>query len=172
MGTEFQKAHEVKEIAETLIDSYHPHLIGSDIEYVFVNPTPKSKGKDVWGRARKITGLNAYLAQKEGFLGGEPSPFFVIEISKEIWDAIPAQSKIALIDHELSHCGYDDEKDAIATLSHDVEEFSGVVKRHGLWQSHLKQFVELANESKKFPLMQGAYDSMEITAFDDKGQAL
>lgn len=154
MATEYQEATDVKELAEMLIDGEHPHLLAARIEYVFVSPTPKSKTKDVWGRARKITGLSAYLGTEKAFRDASPEPFFVIEIAKEIWEAITQEQKIALVDHELSHCGYDDENDQITTLAHDVEEFSGVVSRHGLWRSDIERFVEAAREKDKAPLFE------------------
>jgi hypothetical protein len=165
MATEYQEAPEVKKIATMLIDSDHPHLMGARVEYVFVSPTPKSKNKDIWGRARKITGLPAWLSTEPTFRDNVPDPFFVIEISKEIWDAIPSEQKLALVDHELSHCGYDDEKDCITTMSHDVEEFTGIVKRHGLWRSDVKRFVEVARDNAKSPLFKGV-ESIEFSSGD------
>jgi len=142
----------VKQIAEDLIPKYHQHLIDFDvrIEYVFIDKTPKAKGREVWGTCRKISNLNAFLANGQD--GSDP--FFVITISEPVWEVLPPKSKIALVDHELCHAWaeaqQDEETDGsedVVKLSlrpHDLEEFSCVVRRHGLWRDDIQAFVDAA----------------------------
>lgn len=61
---EFWPAPEVREIAEDLIPRHHDHLQNVRIEYVFRDKCAKDKGRDVWGKARKVSGLNAFLSRK------------------------------------------------------------------------------------------------------------
>jgi predicted metallopeptidase len=159
MATEYLDAIEVYKIARKLIEKHHQHLHGSRIEYVFVTPTPKSKQKEIWGRTRKISGLNAWLSTPENERESIPEPYFVIEISKEIWDFITNEQRIALTDHELSHCGFDDETETITTLAHDVEEFSGVISRNGLWRYDLEEFIKTAKEKDQMPLLEKEIES-------------
>jgi len=142
----------VKQIAEDLIPKYHQHLIDFDvrIEYVFIDKTPKAKGREVWGTCRKISNLNAFLANGQD--GSDP--FFVITISEPVWEVLPPKSKVALVDHELCHAWaeaqQDEETDGsedVVKLSlrpHDLEEFSCVVRRHGLWRDDIQAFVDAA----------------------------
>lgn len=161
----FYEAPEVETIALGLIDKYHQHLIDFQVKvrYLFVSKTPKSKGKEVWGTCRKISGLNAYLE------GGskEDEPFFVITISRDVWDILPQEKREALIDHELAHAWAEvkqakDEADAdvdaeieqdnpvkLSVKSHDLEEFSCIVRRHGLWRVDIEEFVEAALKAKE-----------------------
>lgn len=142
MGVEYSKADEVKEIARDLIVNYHTHLMNVRIEYLFVDPVPKSKGQLVWGTARKVTGLAAYLATTEE--SEEPGePFFVVTISKEIWERLDDDRRKALVDHELAHCWLNDDG-GLVILGHDLEEFVGVVKRHGLWRAEVEMFIRAA----------------------------
>lgn len=160
--TQFFEAPEVETIAEDLIEKYHQHLLDYSVKlrYVFVDKTPKSNGKEVWGTCRKVSGLNAYL--ENGTPSGEP--FFVISISKEIWDVLPKDKKLALVDHELCHAWAEVKKpkeeseeeepetDVVPKLSikpHDLEEFSCIVRRHGLWREDIEDFVEAALKNKK-----------------------
>lgn len=148
----YTPAPEVKQIAEDLIPKYHQHLIDFDvrIEYVFIDKTPKAKGREVWGTCRKISNLNAFLANGQD--GSDP--FFVITISEPVWEVLPPKSKIALVDHELCHAWaeaqQDEETDGsedVVKLSlrpHDLEEFSCVVRRHGLWRDDIQAFVDAA----------------------------
>lgn len=146
MPQEFQIAYEVEQVARWLISDYHPHLRGARIEYVFLAETPKSKGKLVWGRAKKVSGVNAWLATAADERDSEPTPFFVIEISKPIWDELDGRRKAALVDHELSHLAWDDETDQITIASHNLEEFVGVIQRHGLWRDDVELFGRVCKE--------------------------
>jgi len=137
---QYDLAQEPKLIAEEMIPKFHDHLSRSRIEYVFLSETPNTKGKELYGRARKKGGLDAFLAAQ---LESEPADFFVIEFSKPIWDQLTKNQKHALVDHELSHCWLDEEG-ALKILPHDVEEFSGVIKRHGLWRPDIEHFAEIA----------------------------
>lgn len=166
--TKFYEAPEVQKIAEELIPKYHQHLIDFDVKlrYVFVSKTPKGKGKEIWGTCRKVSGLNAYL---EGG-SSDDGPFFVITISRDVWDVLPQEKRVALVDHELCHAWaevkqakeeadvsqaeVDDqiETDNPVKLSvkpHDLEEFSCIVRRHGLWREDIEDFVEAALKGKE-----------------------
>lgn len=161
----FEEAPEVEKIAKELIDKYHQHLIDFQVKlrYLFISKTPKSKGKEVWGTCRKISGLNAYLE------GGEKDdePFFVITISRDVWDILPQEKRVALVDHELCHAWAEvkqaeEEADAdvdaeieqdnpvkLSVKPHDLEEFACIVRRHGLWRQDIEEFVEAAMKGKQ-----------------------
>lgn len=157
--SEYFEAPEVKAIADDLISTVHRHLRAVRMEYVFVEPTPKQRGKEIWGRVRKMTGLPAWLAADDNFRGSEVEPFFVVEISREIWSVITNDQRKALVDHELMHCGWDREKEQIVTVPHDVEEFIGVIDRHGLWRHDVERLVEVAKEKEAVPLFSEQVDS-------------
>jgi predicted metallopeptidase len=153
----YRPAPEVKEIAEDLIQKYHQHLLDFSVklEYVFVDKTPKSKGREVWGTCRKVSSLNAFLAnEQEG-----TDPFFVIVISEPVWDILPPNSKAALVDHELCHAWAEasqkedtDGSEDVVKLSiqpHDLEEFSCIVRRHGLWREDVETFVKAAEHKNE-----------------------
>lgn len=162
--TRFDPAPEVKAIAESLIPKYHQHIIdfNVDVRYYFVSKTPKYKGKEVWGSCRKISNLNARLATDNP----DGEPFFVITISQDVWDLLPHDKRVALVDHELCHAmamvkQADDEADAdvdseieqdnpvtLSVKPHDLEEFACIVRRHGLWREDIEEFVEAALAKK------------------------
>lgn len=141
MTTEYRKADEVKVIAERLISLFHPHLHGVRIEYVFLSEPPKRLGRPLAGRARKVAGLNAYLATPG--CEGEPEPFFVMEITWPIWLSYTIEKKIALVDHELKHFDLDEETGQLTIRPHDVEEHICIVERHGAWSEDLVMLIEV-----------------------------
>jgi hypothetical protein len=151
----YTEAPKVLEMVNTVIKEIkeHGHLANARIECVFVLKTPKNKGKELWGKARKVSGLQAYLFAKALGFDTEtemPEDFFVIEISKPIWDLLEVPQRRALVDHELSHC-WRDEEGKISILPHDLEEFNGVVARNGLWRQDVERFLKAA-KGKQMPL--------------------
>jgi len=155
-SAKYSPAPEVKALADELIPKYHQHLIDFDVklEYVFVDKTPKSKGREVWGSCKKISGQNAFLAnQQEG-----SDPFFVITIPEPIWEALSRDGRLALVDHylcfawaEANQKEDDDEADPVklSIQCPDLVEFSCIVRRHGLWRDDAKELVDaFAKKSK------------------------
>lgn len=155
------EAPQVEQIAQELISKYHQHLIDFSVKirYVFVDKTPSSQGKEVWGTCRKISGLNAYLEGEDP----DGDPFFVITISKDVWDILPHDKRVALVDHELCHASAEVKEDKkqkesdievehpvkLSVRPHDLEEFVCIVRRHGLWRDDIEAFVEEAMKSKQ-----------------------
>lgn len=148
----YRPASTVKKVAEELIEKYHQHLLDYKVklEYVFVDKTPKSKGREVWGTCRKITGLNAFLSNDA------EEPYFVIVISEPVWDVLPPDKRRALVDHELCHAWAEadqnedtDGSEDVIKLSvnpHDCEAFNAEIRRHGLWRDGLEELIKAARE--------------------------
>lgn len=158
MTAKYTTAPEVEKIARKLISTVERHqpLDEVRIDFIFIYEAPVSKGRVVLGRARKIGGLSAYLAEARPV--GEPNldgfterqPFFVVEISFDTWQGLSDAQRVALVDHELCHCriDYDTKTDEpkLSTVGHDVEEFACVVERHGLWSNGLTGMGRVMSE--------------------------
>jgi len=154
MATEYRPAPAVRKIAEKLITKHHTHLAddGVRIEYVFRSDAAMSNGKTVLGKARKISGLNAFLSSDGQVETFEETlyDFFVIEIAEEPWSNMADEQREALVDHELMHCvtDYDEDDNLVLKMrAHDVEEFGVIIKRHGLWREDLDEFAESMAEA-------------------------
>lgn len=137
----YRVAPEVAAVAERIIDRYRHDLADVDIVYVFIDKAPTSMGRTVWGRARRVGGLNAVLAHLDDYRGDRceaPRPFYVVEISEDIWHGLDAKRRKALVDHELMHLKPEETDDgelALKMRGHDFEEFAAIIRRHGLWTS-------------------------------------
>lgn len=147
---EYSSAPEVAAIAEKIIAAHHAHLADVRVEFVFRDKAAKKNGKEVGGTARKVSGLNAFLA-RDGEQGGDYSEdFFVIEIAEDIWSELTPHQKQALVDHELMHCTFeiDEKTDALklGIRGHDIEEFAEIVQRHGIWSRDLADFAAATKE--------------------------
>ena len=111
MANEYKSAPSVEEIARDLIYDFHEHLLSARIEYVFIGQPAKKRGLEIWGRARKVTGLNAWLSMPPHSQEDlkEPDEFFVMKIAEPIWKKLDEKARRALIDHELCHFDVDEE---------------------------------------------------------------
>jgi predicted metallopeptidase len=132
---EYSEAAEVQEIAEKLIEKHYGFLEGVTVVYIFRSEARKSKGKSLLGKAHKKSGLDAFLIDQ-----GEE--LFVLEVAADEWKALNQKQRVALVDHVLMHFDYDDEKDQLTIRGPDLEEFTDIVKRHGLWRPAVEQFVQ------------------------------
>lgn len=152
MATTYWHAPEVEEIAQKLIAEHHSHLAGVEIKCVFREPIAKSKGKLQLGKARKISGLNAHLVglARPYDRGDDPPDFFVIEIASMTWHSLTEAQRLALVDHELCHFDVEwnenDDTEKLIIRGHDLEEFTEIVARHGLWQPDLENFAKAASK--------------------------
>lgn len=145
--TDYRYAPEVEEIGKELIRDVEDHkgLDSVRVDYVYRDQASKSKGKTVLAKARKISGLNAFVANAEMV----QRDFFVVEVAEDTWDQLDAAQQRALVDHELVHCKVEFDEEGTPQLSirgHDIEEFGCVIERHGLWLSSTAEFGSVVAE--------------------------
>ena len=151
--TRYTPAPDVASIAGDLIATVDDHgdLAGVDIVYCWRDKASKSKGRTVLGTARKVTGLNAFLARDQQ----DDEPLFVIEIAQDEWLDLTTKQRYALVDHELSHLrvkiGDDGERD-LTIRGHDVEEFRAVIDRHGFWKADVADFAVSVSEQMRLAI--------------------
>lgn len=162
MPQEYWSAVEVRAIANELIYSEHTHLGSIRIDYVFLEEAPKAKGREVWGRAKLVSGLNAWLCRVDTS-ETEPSPFFVVEVAAKVWGVLPEMQKRALVDHLLSQLDVDIDDSKLTVRPPDFEEFGGVIRRHGAWRNEVAAFLEAAKEGDQLGLFNKPTPSEEET---------
>lgn len=111
----------------------HGHLARARIGFIFQSP-PSIRGGFVVNASAQRIGERQQAA-------GLPLDF-LITIARERWDPMGPEWRMALLDHELSHCG-GNLIDGWRMRQHDVQEFAGVIDRHGLWESGLQRIGEI-----------------------------
>lgn len=148
------------EMLKALIRAYHRHLMDATIALAF-NRTwkPDSDGHVTLGKCKKATDLDRELAPYD----------FVILLRQDFWNDrnVSDDQRRALLDHELCHAGVKrgptgeqllDEKGRVIyrTLKHDIQEFSAIVLRYGVYTRDLEQFYAALKASKqqKLPFLQ------------------
>ena len=102
-----------------------------------------NKGKTVYAKVYKADAKVRAVAKIDVFL----------VVNESVWNALDDKTRRALIDHELCHIEWDitpsgelktDEngRPIWAIVPHDYEDFTGVIKRHGMWTSDAKRFFK------------------------------
>jgi hypothetical protein len=138
MSAEYSSAESVQAVAQSLMATYHPELATARIAYLFIDRVPKKGGRELLGKAAKVSGRWKMLTELD----------FCIEVAAPKWQDLTDDQKTALVDHLLERCsGEEDEEDGSYnwTLREpDVQEFSTILQRHGIWNESLTGFVQVA----------------------------
>ena len=145
---EYCEVVEVADIARELIREHHTTLGEADIVYLFRDKAPKSKGKFTLGKAKKTSPIELTLSGYD----------FVIWVAEDKWNEMDWKQRRALVDHELSHCGLD-EDGHWTTYEHDFTGFNSVLKRHGYWSNDLKQ---MKKNIQQMSLFEGNRPKLEV----------
>jgi len=151
----FDKAEEVQEIAEQLIKMHHPHLMDA-IDKDLIGYYFRDGNADWAGKAKKCTAFERHITRKMLF----------VFINRDYWNSMNIEQQKALVDHELCHFtrantkDYDnDKKEWVISYEdahdpknwgirdHDVEEFSDIIKRHGLWETGIEKFAAAVRDA-------------------------
>lgn len=138
---EWTPSDEVREIAEELIAKHYRWIDeeGIYIRYVLSDKMVKKNGACSLGKMTVVSAFNARLADRH-------DKFFCMVVSRPSWERMARRHKIALVDHELSHCDYtrsgEDGPIRIKCRGHDLEEFVAVYRRHGAWASNVREFLD------------------------------
>lgn len=126
----YDRAESVEEIARKLIREYHTELVNTKIAYLFKNRPIKARGRGVIAFVSKCSGIVKALSEID----------VVMIISYPAFQPLSEAYKLAVIDHELTHLIVEESPAGdprVRMLAHDVEEFSAIIERHGLYQEDL-----------------------------------
>ena len=90
---------------------------------------------------------------------------FIIILNRETWEAFSEEQRAALLDHELCHAEvkyndgqveFDDRGRIVYRIrKHDIEEFSEVVSRNGIWKNDLIAFAEAMADQQEELFLDG-----------------
>jgi hypothetical protein len=136
--TNIREFHEALSLAQPLIREHHKHLVDARILFLITDQKMKSKDRVIAGKAAKNPPLVRFLSSyKDAEVPSVADGYdFIITIQEDEWVVAPPARRLALLDHELSHCIQKiDARNgdyAWAVTGHDLEELFDVIERHGL----------------------------------------
>jgi hypothetical protein len=143
--------------------AFHEELHGAHIALAWRKELKAdTDGHLILGKCVKASDLQRELSEWD----------FVILLNKEVWvnRAFVVEKKKALLDHELCHAApvFDeegepkrDERDRLIwrIRKHDIEEFQGIIERHGCYKSDLERFAAaiLKRQGEIFSTAEGTH---------------
>lgn len=157
IGEDTKDGKEIRSLVKACIGTVaqHKELKPARIAIAWmIRVKPNKDGHVTLGKMKKASELDREL---HGFDA-------VLILNEEHWRILQPEQRLALVDHELCHLApsldpntLDQREDAHGKKlwrirKHDIEEFRGVVERHGLYKSDLSDFVRAAAQSKALPL--------------------
>ena len=138
MPAEYSAAESVQSVAQSLLPTYHPELATARISYLFIDRVPKKGGRELLGKAVKVSGRWESLTELD----------FILEVPLPKWNEMSNEQRTALVDHLLERCsGEEDEETGEYKWSlrePEVMEFASILGRHGIWNPSLNGFVQVA----------------------------
>lgn len=134
--TEWERMPEADTLVEGLIAAHHRHLLHAQVVCLGKPKAGRSRGRVVLANAKRPTAAMQALVRNS--LG---SVHYLIEIGLDAWADLTSDCRRILLDHELCHfAGQDLDTGRWGLVGHDVEEFTQIVRRHGLWRPDLQTF--------------------------------
>lgn len=147
--------HPMYALLDELVDAHHGDLRDARIALAWnLAWRPDVDGRVTLGKCRKASDLDRELAAFD----------FVILLRRMFWlnDQVTPQQRRALLDHELCHAArkyeqngepsFDERGRPVYRLRHhDIEEFTDVVKRHGIWSSDLEALAKVIRRDAERP---------------------
>jgi hypothetical protein len=145
MGTkitpvQYDEAKEVAKLAKFLIPKHHPNLATASIGYLFKNKTVLKGGKAVVASIKRCDAMLKHLTSYD----------YIMTVSYSSWNNLTDKQKVAVTDHELSHCQVEEDEEtgelSYKLISHDFEDFYAILDRHGLYMDDLKDLKKVAKK--------------------------
>lgn len=142
---------------DQLVGAHHPHLAEANIILAWqYGQKPDKDGLLTLGKCKKASDLDRQLHDWD----------FIILLNYAIWNnaEFGRENRLALLDHELTHAQADvdakgeqkvDEngRPCWRIRKHDIEEFSEVVDRHGIYNHSLEEFAKSLLTAQREPLL-------------------
>ena len=157
MGVDWFEADEdVIELAQDVIERYHPELQTARIGFIMRSEAPRTSGRATLGEARKVSDREKVHI-----------PFdFIVWLADDTYRLLSGSQRVALIDHELEHCGWDPQMRFAFIRHHDLEEFSAILERHGYWWPRAFEVGEIAKQAQLWEMDEkGGASAVTVEAF-------
>lgn len=138
----FYPAPEVMAVAHKLIEKYHSVLVNARFQYSFRDGTWNKNGSICPGEVKKLSPYVALIANID----------FGMIINAKYWALLNTARREALVDHLLSYCSCDEDKDGNlkwVKLNPTIVEFPSVIERHGAYDANLEEMEKSLDEYHK-----------------------
>ena len=167
--------HPMYVLLHRLIEAHHEDLSRARVALAWCTSwKPDVDGRVTLGKCKKASDLDRELAAFD----------FIVLLRRAFWTDLRVTDlqRTALLDHELCHAAlkYDDKGEPMEdergrlvyrVRKHDIEEFTVIVERHGLYKADLERFaVALRRAAPTYqPCEQCTERPGWVTVLDERG---
>ena len=140
--------HEAVALATKVIEDYpenHWHLADAKIIFLICE-MGKNGEKQILSEAKKVSGMLRFFTECD----------FIICLHEPWWIEASAERREALIDHELTHCGWKENKNGEPVMNYNTGEELAIV--YTLRPHDYTEFLHLI--SRYGAMMPGAFDEV------------
>ena len=151
-----QATDEMVELVEKCIEDWHPWLENARFAVLMLPEAPRPNGRIALAGTKKAS-------DEVRALGADYH--FIMWFAHDQWEILTPEQRVALVDHELSHCRL--RGGAVpALVQHDFSEFNAVFLRHGPWWPGAESTVEAMQPHFAF-YRGGTVDAVDPASFDE-----
>lgn len=143
----------IHDMIATIVVEHHPDLAEATIAVAWhLSRKPDKDGRMQLGSTKLVGNLERELMEHD----------FIVVLVKEFWDDpnVTDDQRRALLDHQLSRVArvideggepIEDERERkrYRLVKPDLQEFSAVVKRHGMYRKEIEKFYQSLQSSKQ-----------------------
>ena len=129
----FEEAdEELLELAREVQGKYHAHLLMARFGFAFRSKAPTQRGSVVLASVSVVSPrVHVHLELD-----------FLMWVALPEWERMSRARRVALLDHEFCHCG-EKADGGWVMVDHDVQEFIGIIERHGFWTFNLRRLEKV-----------------------------
>lgn len=156
--TVIRSAISAQELATDLIDDHHEHLQRARILWLFTNSKRTRGNRVVLGTSNRTNALQRYLSS--GNVSVEKGSDFIVLIDSTRWETSLKTQREAMVDHLLCRMQLREVVNKRSgkithtwtTVAPDIEEFTDVILRHGVWLPEQQRFVKAIQQGRQLTL--------------------
>lgn len=161
----------VYQTMDRIVTTYHPDMAAHECRIAIAGHsgwTEDADGRLKLGQCKRATDLDRDLHHFD----------FVILVNTQAWERLSEEQREAVLDHELCHIALardsdgevkKDERGRVCwrLRKHDVEEFTAIIERRGLYKPDLERFAAAVVGQSSHPLFadqEGGPEPPKVTA--------
>lgn len=137
--TTIRPAFDAQNLAGPLIEAHHEHLQGARVLWLFTTSKRTRGGHVTLGTAARSNPLQRFLSSGNDSV--QTGHDYIVQIDEGRWKRALATQRAALVDHllcrmvqrEVNNKRTGEITRSWGTVGPDIEEFSDVILRHGVW---------------------------------------
>jgi len=137
----YEVSEEVREMAQTVFQENKVKIVADfeELDIIYMKQYPNIS-KTTAAQCIKPSKLLKHFSESD----------IIIQVSGDLWDGLPDETKYILLLHEMKHIGINYKKNGARIIylePHNVQDFSDIIREYGVdWIENIKSVVASIND--------------------------